>query len=207
MSYTCALPLILALKTLFYASSVDQTLCSITKSTIKKNKRKTSVSNYWPSPRPCRKYWKLSASLTGYKTQNRRIHSHISTKKISVNSGYVFSYYRLLHKIQEPPIRKYNKMTRAINTTLSRLIHSYSFRKEHENSRQFFQLSDVTSGLKGHSLKLFKPRCRTTITQNFFSLRVINEWNKLPQEVVDAPSVNMFNNRLDRYWKDMGVFS
>jgi len=30
---------------------------------------------------------------------------------------------------------------------------------------------DITSGLRGHSLKLFKPRCRTTTRQNFFSLR------------------------------------
>ena len=37
--------------------------------------------------------------------------------------------------------------------------------------------SDVNSGLRGHSLKLFKPRCRTTmrttVRQNFFSLRVM----------------------------------
>ena len=78
--------------------------------------------------------------------------------------------------------------------------------KEHVNSSKCFQLSDVTSGLGGHSLKLFKPRCRTTIRQNIFSLRVMNEWNKLPQEVVDAPSVNTFNvvqeqagQTLDRY--------
>ena len=28
---------------------------------------------------------------------------------------------------------------------------------------KFFELADVTSGLRGHSLKLFKPRCRTTV--------------------------------------------
>jgi len=78
--------------------------------------------------------------------------------------------------------------------------------KEHVDSSKFFQLSDVTSGLRGHSLKLFKPRCSTTTRQNFFSLRVINEWNKLPQEV-DAPTINAFKYRLDRHWRDMGVFS
>jgi len=51
------------------------------------------------------------------------------------------------------------------------------------------------------------PRRHTTVRQNFFSLRVINEWNKLPQEVVEAPSTNTFKNRLDKYWNDMGVFS
>ena len=79
--------------------------------------------------------------------------------------------------------------------------------KEHVNCSKFFELADVTSGLRGHSLKLFKPRCRTTVRQNFFSLRIVNEWNKLPQDVVDASSINTFKNRLDRHWQDMGILS
>jgi len=77
--------------------------------------------------------------------------------------------------------------------------------REHVNYSKFFELANVTSGLRGHSLKLFKRRCRTTVRQNFFSLRVVNEWNKLPQDVVEASSVNMFKNRLDRHWQDMGI--
>ena len=79
--------------------------------------------------------------------------------------------------------------------------------KEQVNCSKFFKLADVTSRLRGHSLKLFKPRCRTTVRQNFFSLRIVNEWNKLPQDVVDAPSVNAFKNRLNRQWHDMGILS
>ena len=76
----------------------------------------------------------------------------------------------------------------------------------HVNYSKFFELADVTSGLRGHSLKLLKPRCRTTVRQNFFSLR-IDEWNKLPQDVVEAPSINAFKNRLDLHWHDMGIQS
>jgi len=53
--------------------------------------------------------------------------------------------------------------------------------KEHIDPSTFFRLADVTTGLRGHSLKLFKLRCRTTVRQNFFSQRIVNEWNKLPQ--------------------------
>jgi len=54
----------------------------------------------------------------------------------------------------------------------------------------------------------FKPRCRTTVRQHFFSLRIVNEWNKLPQTVIEATSVvNAFKNRLDRHRSDMGVYS
>ena len=36
---------------------------------------------------------------------------------------------------------------------------------------------------------------------NFFSQRVINTWNNLPQAVVDAVSVNSLKNRLDEFDK------
>ena len=32
-----------------------------------------------------------------------------------------------------------------------------------------------------------------------FSQRVINEWNKVTNDCVNASSVNMFKNRIDRY--------
>ena len=32
-----------------------------------------------------------------------------------------------------------------------------------------------------------------------FSQRVINEWNKLPTDCVNASSVNMFKNRIENY--------
>ena len=33
-------------------------------------------------------------------------------------------------------------------------------------------------------------------------LRVVGTWNDLPEEVVNAPSVNAFKYRLDKHWKD-----
>ena len=37
-------------------------------------------------------------------------------------------------------------------------------------------------------------------------LLIINYlWNHLPREVVEVPTVNMFKNRLDIYWKEMGT--
>ena len=45
------------------------------------------------------------------------------------------------------------------------------------------------------------------IGRKFISLRIINEWNKLPQDVVDAPSINTFKNTLDRHKHDMMTLS
>jgi len=33
----------------------------------------------------------------------------------------------------------------------------------------------------------------------FFSQRVVNCWDPLPQEVVDAPALEVFKNRLDKF--------
>ena len=69
--------------------------------------------------------------------------------------------------------------------------------KERIDFKKFFELADATSWLRGHSLKLYKRRCHTTLRQNFVSIRVINELNKLPQSVIEAPSINAIKNRLE----------
>ena len=43
-----------------------------------------------------------------------------------------------------------------------------------------------------------KSRSRFDIRKNFFSQRVINAWNSLPSEVVEAESINAFKNRYDK---------
>ena len=53
---------------------------------------------------------------------------------------------------------------------------------------------------RGHSLKLWKASCNTRRRQHFFSQRVVDPWNSLPEAVVTAPSLNAFKNRLDKHW-------
>ena len=56
---------------------------------------------------------------------------------------------------------------------------------------------DTKSVTRGHSYNLLKPRVETTLRQNFFTQRVIERWNALPADVVEAPSLNAFKNRFD----------
>ena len=64
------------------------------------------------------------------------------------------------------------------------------------DSSKFFKLSENTK-TRGHTMKLVKTRTRLDCRKYFFTNRVIDNWNSLPQYVVDAPSINAFKNRYD----------
>ena len=55
------------------------------------------------------------------------------------------------------------------------------------------------SRTRGHKAALVKEQCMLDMRKYPFSQRVINEWNKLSNDCVNASSVNKFENRIDRY--------
>ena len=63
----------------------------------------------------------------------------------------------------------------------------------------FLDLDDNHQRTRGHTMKLTKPRHRTHKRNNFFSARVVDKWNNLPESVVNSDNINMFKRRYDRY--------
>ena len=63
----------------------------------------------------------------------------------------------------------------------------------------FFELN--TYNTRGNTKKICKPRANSTIKQNSFNHRVINDWNNLSNDIVCAESINSFKTLLDKFWQ------
>ena len=75
-------------------------------------------------------------------------------------------------------------------------------------THNIYNLSDsllelqTRTNTRGHSYKLKKQRCNTTLRQHFFIHRIVERWNSLPTEFAETPSLNAFKNRIDLLMND-----
>ena len=66
-------------------------------------------------------------------------------------------------------------------------------------------MQSTRSGVRNES-KLYPISTNLDVRKFSFSVRVTCEWNNLGKEITDAPSVNCFKNRLDKYYEKKSIY-
>ena len=59
-----------------------------------------------------------------------------------------------------------------------------------------------SNNTRGHSQRILRTKAHKATRIKTFSQRTIKSWNSLPSEVINAPSINAFKNRLDEAWNE-----
>ena len=79
-----------------------------------------------------------------------------------------------------------------------KIINGY----DHVDSDKFF-IRNTNSITRSNGYKLRGKKFNTDVAKNFFTYKVVNIWNALPETMVSAASINMFKNRLDKVLKSI----
>jgi len=61
------------------------------------------------------------------------------------------------------------------------------------------------SRTRGHNLRLKGRSFKTEMRWNFFSQRLVNLWNPLPQSAVEAKSLSVCKTEIDRFLINKGI--
>jgi len=106
---------------------------------------------------------------------------------------------KLTHETRLKRLGIYSLQRRRLRSDLIETFKILTGRERIDSSK-FFGLTGTTSGLRGHSLKLYKQRCCTTVT----ALLQFESHQFLEQTTSRCRRSNV---SLDKHWKGMGVHS
>ena len=86
----------------------------------------------------------------------------------------------------------------AFRRVRGNLIETYKIltRLDRVDSERMFPMVGE-SRTRGHSLRKRGKPLRTEVRRNFFTQRMVNVWNSLPQKVVEAKTLSDFKKKLD----------
>ena len=103
------------------------------------------------------------------------------------------------HLTYEDRLQRFNLMKIEDRAKRGDLIETYKIMtgKLNVDPDHFFQ-KETDTRTRGHHLKLTKPRSNGLLRSKLFSRRVVDNWNKLPDDVISATTTNSFKANLDK---------
>ena len=113
------------------------------------------------------------------------------------------SYQRRLETIDLPTLkfRRY----RGDMIEVYKMAHDLYDTKVASDFFNFKSSNSRGHNLRRHKFDLLKTKYSKDIRKYVFRSRITDQWNYLPESVVDAPTLNTFKNRFDKIWKREGI--
>ena len=108
----------------------------------------------------------------------------------------------------EDRLRKPNLPTLTYRRLRGDLIETYKIltnKYDPEICENFIELRK-DSNTRGHSLKIYKQRCKLNVRKNCFPHRIVEAWNSLPDQVIKAETIQQFEGRLDKVLKHQEIY-